>query len=92
MNDDAPAETPPPEGRYANYFKIGHNAFEFVLDFGQFYLESGWAQLHSRIVTSPAYAKALEDTLRDSLSRYEQAFGSIPSVDDGTGREEPPGT
>jgi len=23
------------EGRYANYFQVGHNAVEFVLDFGQ---------------------------------------------------------
>jgi hypothetical protein len=27
----------PPEGRYANYFQIGHNAFEFIIDFGQGY-------------------------------------------------------
>lgn len=23
------------EGRYANTFKVGHNAFEFLVDFGQ---------------------------------------------------------
>jgi hypothetical protein len=28
------------EGKYANYFKVGHNAFEFILDFGQLYLET----------------------------------------------------
>ncbi len=28
------------EGRYANYFEIGHNAFEFVLDLGQLYFGS----------------------------------------------------
>ena len=28
------------EGRYSNYFKVGHNAFEFVIDFSQFYTES----------------------------------------------------
>ncbi len=28
------------EGRYANYFKVGYNAFEFLLDFGQFYPEA----------------------------------------------------
>ena len=65
------------EGRYANYFKVGHNAFEFVLDFGQFYPESNKFQVHSRIITSPAYAKALLKTLDESIDRYEQEFGAI---------------
>jgi hypothetical protein len=46
------------EGRYANYFKVGHNALEFLLDFGQFYAESQRAQFHTRIITNPTYAKA----------------------------------
>ncbi len=60
------------EGKYVNYFKVGHNAFEFVLDFGQSYLESEDPQIHTRIVTSPAYAKAFLDTLRESLAQYEK--------------------
>ena len=40
------------EGRYANYFKIGHNNFEFVLDIDQFYPENEHAQLYTRIVAS----------------------------------------
>ena len=70
------------EGRYANYFKVGHNAFEFLLDFGQFYPESEKAQLHTRIITSPIYAKALLETLQESIGRYEQTFGSIPKEDE----------
>jgi len=38
--DEDPQETSKIEGRYANYFKVGHNAFEFVLDFGQYYPET----------------------------------------------------
>jgi hypothetical protein len=60
------------EGKYVNYFKVGHNAFEFVLDFGQSYLENEAPQIHTRIVTSPAYAKALLETLRESLAQYEK--------------------
>jgi hypothetical protein len=60
------------EGKYVNYFKVGHNAFEFVLDFGQSYLENEDPQIHTRIVTSPAYAKALLETLRESLAQYEK--------------------
>jgi len=65
------------EGRYANVFKVGHNAFEFLLDFGQFYPEPGVSQLHTRIITAPTYAKALLQTLRESIEQYEQTFGSI---------------
>jgi hypothetical protein len=74
---EAPRHSGRPEGRYSNYFKVGHNAFEFVLDLGQFYSENGDAQLHTRIITSPNYAKALLETLRESVERYEQAFGTI---------------
>ena len=70
------------EGKYANYFKVGHNAFEFVLDAGQLYPESEEAELCTRIITSPIYAKALLETLRESIERYEQTFGVIPSEDE----------
>jgi hypothetical protein len=67
------------EGHYANCFKVGHNAFEFVLDFGQFYAESSRAQFHTRIITSPIYAKALLRVLQESLDQFEQTFGTIPA-------------
>ena len=65
------------EGRYANYFEVGHNAFEFLLDFGQYYPETDEAALYTRIVTSPCYAKSLLETLRDSIEQYEKNFGTI---------------
>lgn len=66
------------EGRYANYFTVGYNAFEFLFDFGQFYSEEKEAKRHTRIITNPIYAKALLETIRESIDRYEQIFGSIP--------------
>ncbi len=72
------------EGRYANYFKVGHNAFEFVLDFGQFYSESEVLLLHTRVVTTPTYAQALSATILESLGRYEQIYGPIPTADNDT--------
>ncbi len=45
------------EGQYDNYFKVGHNAYEFVIDFGQYYPENDQAELYTRIITSPCYAK-----------------------------------
>ena len=65
-------------GRYANYFEIGHNAFEFVLDLGQAYEEGERASIHTRIITGPRYAKTLCDVLSESINRYERTFGTIP--------------
>ncbi len=80
MNDEYrdPTDAGQLEGRYANYFKVGYNAFEFLLDFGQFYPENEQAKLHTRIITSPTYARALLEILRQSIERYEGAFGTIP--------------
>lgn len=66
------------EGRYANAFQVGHNAFEFLLDFGQVAPESEKAHFHTRIITGPVYAKAFSETLQKSIERYEQTFGPIP--------------
>lgn len=68
------------EGRYSNYFKVGFNSFEFLLDFGQAYDGSPAALQHTRIVTGPAYAKALAHILLDSLAAYEQTYGAIPEI------------
>jgi len=66
------------EGCYANFLKIGQNAFEFLFDFGQLYLEEESAQFHTRIITTPVYAKAFLKVLENSIGRYEQSFGAIP--------------
>jgi hypothetical protein len=75
--NESPPATRELEGRYANYFKVGHNAFDFLLDFGQFYAESQQAQFHTRIITNPISAKSLFELLRGSIEQYEQTFGTI---------------
>lgn len=67
----------PLEGRYANYFKVGRNEFELIIECGQFYNDAPEPHLHTRIVTSPAYGKALMETLRDCLNEYEKEHGRI---------------
>jgi Protein of unknown function (DUF3467) len=76
-------------GCYANYFEVGHNAFEFLLDFGQHYPEStspdpARARLHTRIIVVPVYARALLELLRDAIARHEALFGvpPAPTADD----------
>lgn len=65
------------EGKYANYFKVGHNALEFVLDFGQHYSENEEAELYTRIITSPAYAKVFLKILVKSIEQYETKYDAI---------------
>ena len=78
MNDrDDSKEVSQREGQYANYFQVGHNAFEFLIDFGQCYPQDQEAHFHTRIITGPVYALALFETLRESIDRYEQIFGTI---------------
>jgi Protein of unknown function (DUF3467) len=76
--DEDPQENNRLEGRYANYFKVGYNAVEFVLDFGQFYSDNRVMQFHTRVISIPLYAKALLQTLGESIEQYEQMFGAIP--------------
>lgn len=76
MNEKMPADKF--GGVYSNYLKIGQNAFVFLFDFGQFYLEDDDAHFNTRIITAPVYAKAFFKVLEDSLERYEREFGPIP--------------
>jgi hypothetical protein len=62
------------KGLYANYFEVGHTAFEFVIDFGQGYATER-PSCHTRIVTSPTYARALLQTLAEAVEEYRQRFG-----------------
>lgn len=62
----------PLEGRYANFFKVGHNAYEFVLEFGQLYEREKVPVVHTRIITSSAYVRELLDILREALLEQER--------------------
>ena len=63
------------EGRYANFFRVGQNAFEFIVDFGQFYPGPKKGSFHTRIVMSPHYARALVEMLNESILQHEKNFG-----------------
>jgi len=63
----------------SNFFKIGYTAFEFLLDFGQVYTDSGADNVHTRIVTTPPYAKALAELLIQTLTDFETNYGRIPN-------------
>jgi len=71
---DLPDGEERPEGRYANFFQIGFNAYEVVIDFGQEYPPAG-ARVHTRIVTSVEKAGDLSETLTNSLRDHERKYG-----------------
>jgi hypothetical protein len=63
-----------PQGRYANYCRVGQNAMEFVIDFGQRYGETEPPQFHTRIVTTPLYMKAIVLALEEAVESYDKRF------------------
>jgi hypothetical protein len=69
------------EARYSNHFEIGQNVFEVVLAFGQLYEEDGAALIHTKIVTSPYYAKRFSELLQESIRRHEENSGPIPDTE-----------
>jgi hypothetical protein len=75
VSDESKSE--PVEGRYANYFKVGYNAFEFLFDFGQCYQDNDIVQANIRIITAPVYAKGLLEMLKTSIAQYESMHGAI---------------
>jgi hypothetical protein len=72
LGSEDPDRKTPLEGRYANYFKVGHNRFEFVLEFGQLYQGEEIPRMHTRIVTSPTYAREFMATLGQALDQHER--------------------
>jgi hypothetical protein len=68
---------PNTEARYANYFQTGQNAIELVIEFGQLYADDTEPLLHTRIITTPAYAKNLLKLLQEAVALHEQQFGPV---------------
>jgi hypothetical protein len=65
---------------YANYFEVGHNAYEFLIDAGQVEPQSGNVQVMSRIAVSPVHAKLLSQLLARSIAQFEAMHYVIPDI------------
>ena len=70
---------------YANYFEVGHNAFEFLLDAGQVEPQSGQVQRIIRIAIGPVHAKLLAQLLSQAIEQFERTHQPIPDLADGVG-------
>lgn len=69
---------------YVNYFEMGQNPFEFLIDFGQYHPGGpggeGTTVIHSRIALAPPYAKMLSDLLSHSIRSHEAEHGPIDTI------------
>lgn len=69
-------------GRYANAFRVGFNAFEVIIEFGEQFTDDDSGQLHTRIVTNPVSARALLNSLQQALEqRAAVLLNDAPSTD-----------
>ena len=68
---------------YVNYFEVGQNPYEFLLELGQYRPgqsgDGGSILIHTRIATAPSYAKLLSGLLERAVREHEQANGTIPA-------------
>ena len=69
------------EGRYANFFQVGFNAYEFVIEFGQQYPPAP-ERVHTRIVTSAPLAHHLSETLERSIRDFESKYPAINGLEE----------
>jgi hypothetical protein len=82
--DQVRAAARDPQGKYANYFDVGVNANELVIDFGQFYGRGTQPTVHTRIVTTAAYGRELLGMLTRSMRELESHTLALqpPNPDD----------
>lgn len=82
MNDEAKMNLirRAPLACYANYFEVGHNPYEFLLDFGQFQPEVSEVLIHTRIMLCPAHARMFAEILTNAVAKYETENGPIAEV------------
>ena len=66
---------------YANYCEVGFNAYEFLIDFGQFRPEQAAIHVHSRIVSGPVQAKLFARMLSEAIARHEAEHGVIADIE-----------
>ena len=89
MVDAAAAHaTRPPAGAslYVNYFEVGQNPFEFLIELGQYRPGptdgAGDVVIHTRIATAPSYAKLLAMLLDRAVREHETENGAIAAFED----------
>jgi len=68
----------PVEGRSSNHFELAYTEYEFLIDFGQAYGDTGEALVHTRIIMTPSTPKALLRMVQQVVEKYEKTIGPAP--------------
>lgn len=63
---------------YANQFEVGFSRDEVLLRMAQAYEGEGPVARATRVVMTPAYAKALLQLLGEAMAQYESEYGTVP--------------
>jgi hypothetical protein len=86
--DDDSGEPPAVVGRwFAEWFVVGHNAFEFIVDCGRDEVTGEMRTVYFRVIANPVSARELFRQLGAGLLRYADAHGPIEAGDDTPRRE-----
>jgi hypothetical protein len=64
---------------YTNLVRITHSPAELIFDFARMLPGIPAARINARLLMSPVSAKLFYRALGENLSRYEAAFGEIPT-------------
>jgi hypothetical protein len=81
MNEDESGiSREPMQGKYSNYCRVGQNAMEFVIDFGERYGEQDPPMFHTRIVTTPTSMKAMLAAMQESVELNNRRFPQNPEA------------
>lgn len=69
---------------YVNYFELGHNPYEFLIDLGQYRPtvseKGGSVTMHTMVAISPPYAKLLSQLLSAAVHEHECEHGRIAEI------------
>jgi hypothetical protein len=74
----------PAASLYVNYFELGHNPYEFLIELGQYRpsasSDGGTIGIHTRLAITPPYAKLLSQLLSNAVREHEAENGKIPDL------------
>ncbi|MDZ3832299.1 MAG: hypothetical protein U0S50_10825 [Sphingopyxis sp.] len=74
----------PAASLYVNYFELGHNPYEFLIELGQYRPSAstggGAIGIHTRLAIAPPYAKLLSQLLSNAVCEHESEHGKIPDL------------
>jgi hypothetical protein len=69
---------------YVNYFEVGHNPYEFLIELGQYHPGAnegeGRVAIYMRVALAPPYAKMLSELLARAVDEHQSQHGELPSI------------